>query len=168
MYEIGSQVVHPWYGAGTIVRIQEKSIDESAHKYYVIDTVAKSMLVMVPVGRADSFGLRPVGKLGRLREVLASCCMPPAEEEIEEDYRTRQSMMSEQLKSGSFEKVTSAVRTLFFMNTRRTLGMTDRQMLERGKDILASELALASDLEVEAAMHAIEDHLAQMLPEIEA
>ena len=64
MYQIGSRVVHPCYGAGVVVRIQEKSIGDSIHAYYVIDTVSRPMQLMVPVDRAEEVALRPVG-LGR-------------------------------------------------------------------------------------------------------
>ena len=163
MYTIGSKVVHPCHGAGIVVRIQEKSISETSHAYYVIDTVSGAMRLMVPVQRADTVGLRYVGKAARLRNTLATCGVAPGEEEIEKDFRARQAVMREQLKSGSFERVSYAVRILFFINQRRTLGMSDRQLLEQGKGILAGELALASDQDVDIAMQEVEDHLAQML-----
>lgn len=167
MYAVGARVVHPSYGAGTIVQIQEKTIDGSDHEYYVIDAVGGSMQVMVPVQRADRLGLRPVGKLARLRGALACCCVAPAEEEIERDYRVRHRKMGEQVKSGRFDQVASAVRILFFMGTQRNLGVTDRRTFQRGRDILAGELALASGLEVAEALHAIEERLAQMLCDVE-
>ena len=167
MYAVGARVVHPSYGAGTIVQIQEKTIDGSDHEYYVIDVVGGSMQVMVPVQHANRLGLRPVGKLVRLRRALACCCVAPAEEEIERDYRVRHRKMGEQVKSGSFDKVASAVRILFFMGTQRNLGVTDRQTFQRGRDILAGELALASEMDVEEATRRIEDRLAQMLCDVD-
>jgi len=40
------------------------------------------------------------------------------------------------------------VRLLFFMNNRRPLGTIDRQLFEQGKEMLASELALADGMEM--------------------
>ena len=168
MYVVGSKVVHPCHGAGTIVRIRNKSIGETRHAYYVIDTVSstRSTRLMVPVLRAESLGLRHVGKPSRLRKVLASCRVAPEEAKIDNDYKSRQNTMREKLKSGRFEEVTFAVRTLFFMNNRRPLGVTDRRLFDSGKDILASELAVASGLEMSEAVREVEDNLDKMLPTV--
>jgi len=162
MYIVGSKVVHPCHGAGTIVRIQQKSIGATEHTYYIIHTVGKPMQVMVPVRSADQLGLRDVGEQGDLRTKLAACRERPAADEINSDFRARQLALNEQLKSGRFELVTCAVRTLHFLNAQRPLGMMDRQLLDAGKQILASELALASDLDIEAAMAEIDTSLARM------
>ncbi len=167
MYAVGSKVVHPHHGAGTIVRISEKQIGDISHTYYIIDTVsmARSMRVMVPVKRADSVGLRAVKKASALRELLQTWSEPPAEEEIEKDFRTRKDIMVERLKSGSLEEIIFAVRSLFYMTTQRRLGLTDSRMLEAGKQMLASELAVASGISMEDAMLEVRDYLDQITEE---
>jgi len=167
MYAVGSKVVHSFHGAGTIVSIQQKRIDDKSRTYYVIDLVGKPMQLMVPVKLAEDGRLRPVGKQANLRRVLAARCGAPAEEEIPQDYRARKKVMSARLKSGSFEEVVSAVSALFLLRSRRSRGMTDRRMLADGKDLLAGELALTSGLELSEAMETIEESLAQMLTTID-
>jgi CarD family transcriptional regulator len=167
MFLKGSKVVHPFYGAGTIVEIQEKSIGESAHAYYIIDTVSRPMQLMVPVNRAEDVNLRPVAPALELRNGLEICCAPPAASEISKDLRARQAKMREQLKSGAFDQIANVTRLLYFMSTRRPLGTVDRQLLEQGKDLLAGELALASDLEIDLAKQEVEDRLMAMLDALE-
>lgn len=161
MYPVGSKVVHPCYGAGVVVRVQEKSIGELPHPYYVIRTVSRPMQLMVPVERAQSLGLRSVGEQLGLRGLLETCCNLP-DGAIEPDLRTRQATMREQLKSGHFSEVANVVRTLYFMNNRRPLGTVDRQLFDQGKEFLAGELALATDTQIEQAMQEVEDYLAVM------
>lgn len=163
MYDVGSKVVHPCHGAGTITRIQEKTIGASHHTYYIISTVCKSMQVMVPVRRAEDVGIRDVGDEQDLRSTLDFFFVPPGKDDIETDFRTRQNALQEQLKSGSFSDVAGAVRMLYYLNAQRPLGMTDRQMYDDGKQMLASELALASDQEIDGAMEEIENRLANVL-----
>ena len=43
MFPVGAKVVHPCYGAGTIVRITEKNIGDAARAYYIISTVSRPM-----------------------------------------------------------------------------------------------------------------------------
>jgi len=164
MYTVGSKVVHLSRGAGTIIDIEQKRIGDITRTYYVIDTVGKSMRLMVPVKLANDGRLRPVGREARLRKVLIARCAAAAEDEIPKDYRARKAIMSVRLKSGLFGEVASAVSALFLLGCRRSLGMTDRRFLDNGKDLLAGELALASDLELSEAMEEIEESLAQMLP----
>ena len=167
-FTVGNKVVHPCYGAGTIVRIQDKSIGQDVHSYYIIKTVSRAMQLMVPVSRADFFGLRMVGDERNLRGLLKLCCDTPDEGEIEQDLRARQADMREELKRGEYGGIARIVRALFYMNSQRPLGTVDRQLFEQGKEFLAGELALASDLELAAAMDQVQDHLAQMLDEDEA
>ncbi len=162
MFPIGSKVVHPFYGAGTITKIQEKSIGESSHAYYIISTVSRPMQLMVPVDRADEINLRPVAPARQLLNDLQICAEPPADSEISKDLRARQATMREQLKSGCFDQIVNVARVLYFMNSRRPLGTVDRQLLEQGKDLLAGELALASEVEIEQAKQEVEDRLMAM------
>jgi RNA polymerase-interacting CarD/CdnL/TRCF family regulator len=168
MYSIGHKVVHPCYGAGTIVRIQEKTIGNTNHSYYVIHTVSRPMQLMVAVSRAEEANLRAVGDPSGLRQALSICCEMPAEEDIVRDLRVRQSGMRDRLKSGRFDDVADVARTLFFMSTRRPLGTVDRQLFDQGKELLAGELALAAGVEVIEAMHEVERSLNQMLGAAEA
>lgn len=168
MYSVGHKVVHPCYGAGTIIRIQEKSIGESNHSYYVIQTVSRSMQLMVPVNRAEEVRLRAVGEPNGLREALSICGQQPAEDGIPRDLRARQNEMRDRLKSGCFDAVADVARTLFFMNSRRPLGTVDRQLFDQGKELLAGELALAAGVEVGEAMQEVERTLSQMLADAEA
>lgn len=166
-YAIGTRVVHPCYGAGTIVRIQSKAIGEQSNAYYIIDTISRAMQVMVPVRRAETVGLRQVGEAPGLRLMLASCSDLPGEHDIESDLRTRQAEMRDRLKSGSFDEVVFVVRQLFFMNSRRPLGTVDRQLFDQGKEFLAGELALASNIAIDLAMQEVEGRLGEMLGEVE-
>ncbi len=167
MFAEGSKVVHPCYGAGTVVRVQKKSIGDDARRYYVIEAVCKSMQVMVPVNRADDLGLREVGRSQYLLKVLQSCAVPPTDGEIGSDLRARQQEMRDQLKSGSFTSVADVVRKLYFLSEKRPLGTVDRQLFDRGKDLLASELALATNQALDDAMQMVEETLGSMVAALE-
>ncbi len=162
LFGIGSKVVHPCYGAGTIVRIQEKTIGETNNAYYIIRPISRDMQLMVPVDRAHEVNLRPVGDLTRLRQALREPC-DLAQEAPPLDLRQRQSAMRARLKSGSFGEVVRVTRLLYAMSTKRPLGSVDRELLEQGKAFLASELALAAEVEMAEALQEVEAMLQQAL-----
>jgi len=141
MYSVGSNVVHPCYGAGIIRQIQTKTLGETSHRYYVIRMMLgpHPMQVMVPVRRADDIGLRPVCKPSRLHKALSSCLVAPREQDIEPDYRARQ------------------------LNEKRRLGSADRRIWDQAKAQLAGELALGLDQSISDATEELEDRLARMV-----
>lgn len=163
MYPIGAKVVHPCYGAGSITRIQHKTIGETTNSYYVIRTVVRSMEVMVPVDRASEVGVRDIGDAEVLRSSLEICSELPEAQSIVSDLRSRQTEMRDLLKSGAYREIAHVTRTLYFLNNRRPLGTVDRQLFEQGKEMLAGELALALGVDLNAAMQEVEDGLARMM-----
>jgi CarD family transcriptional regulator len=158
-YPVGCKVVHPFYGAGTICHIQEKRIGEQSHAYYVILTICRSMQLMVPVHGARTLGLRTVGEAVGLRQALSDCGAEPTPA-IEKDLHLRQAGMREGLKSGSYRRVAAVVRQLYVMGAQRALGTVDRQLLDQGKELLASELAVATGLAMDQAMAEVETSIA--------
>jgi len=162
-YAVGSKIVHPRLGAGTVLDIQKKSIGDTNRIYYIIDPIAKSMQLMVPVDRAEDLGLRPAKGAPELRGMLSACSVMPHPEEIDDDRKARREGMREDLKSGRFSDVVRVVRNLFFLNSERPLGSGDRQLLAQGKDLLAGELALALGWEMKEALCEVEGRLTEML-----
>ena len=165
MYSVGSKVLHPCHGAGTVTRIQSKCIGVNTHQYYVIRTVTVPgpMQLMVPVNSAESLGLREIGNASALRCTLRSCSIAPPKDTIETDYRARQATVREKLKSGSFGIITSVIRMYHLLDHMRRLGMTDRQMFDAGKKLLAGELALAVGVEFSEALQEIDAQLDLMV-----
>ena len=163
LFQVGNKVVHPSYGAGTIVGIQEASIEDANHVYYVIEAVAKSMQLMVPVRRARDLGLRRVGEARRLRQLLRLPGSWVVPEDQMKNHNIRHKYMQERIKSGRFYELADIVRALSSMSSQRTLGKVDREIFNRGKDLLAGELALAAGLEVRLAMQEVEETLVARL-----
>jgi CarD family transcriptional regulator len=159
-YPIGSKVVHPNYGAGIVVGIEEKSIGQASLSYYII--ALPSMQLMVPVHRAEALGLRLIGLPANLRAALRGCCELAGEIPNTQDHFARRAALDERLKSGSFERVAAVVRHLYLAHAQRPLSAADHQLLDRGMEILASEFALASGQEMTQAKEEIVQLLTEM------
>jgi len=163
MFAVGSKVVHPAYGAGTIYGIQYKRIGDHSQRYYVIDMPTRSLQVMVPVTRAEEIGLREVASAGQLRRVLGAVLRSTRSQDIESDYRARQAAFAEQIKSGSFRTVARAVGRLCLLGAKRPLGVSDARLYDQGKRILAEELALATGQEDDAALAELDRDLGELV-----
>ena len=150
MFEIGDRVVHPSHGAGKVIDIKEKNFLKELGCYYIIDLVAYSGIVMVPIDNVQGIGLRPVSgrrAISHAMDILAS-----TPDTLPSDFKERQAGVQEKLKTGNFITITEVVRNLAGRNRQKGLTMADSRLYQRAQSFLASELALARGIELQEAM----------------
>lgn len=151
MFNVGDKVIHPAYGAGTIIEIDDKNIGDQQRTYYVIELLAQQGTLMVPVSRADKLGLRlPVEKPAQVLTVLTS---EPVM--LSNDHRERQELISIDIRSGDVLKISEAVRDLAFRDREDRLTEADLKLYRQARDFLAGELALSQDVDMETARHQV-------------
>ncbi len=154
MFKIGDKVVHPYHGAGKIIDIEEKKFLQGTGRYYVIDLLAYDGVVMVPIDKVQTIGLRPVSgarDISRAMNILTS----PADN-LPDDHRERQARAEEKLRTGDLIKVTEVVRNLAWRDHQKGLTMADSKIYRRAQTFLASELALAKGIELQEAMERLQ------------
>jgi RNA polymerase-interacting CarD/CdnL/TRCF family regulator len=156
MFEIGEQVVHPQYGVGQIVKLEDREFERGdIRRYYEIDIPGGST-VWVPVDRSDS-GLRRLAhqsELARCREILKSHPLP-----LMEDGRVRQSALVARLKQGTLAAQCEVLRDLSaFVAHKPTYG-TITGFLEAVLRVLCQEWAIVEGITIEEATSEIHDLL---------
>ncbi|MGI6621058.1 MAG: CarD family transcriptional regulator [Bacillota bacterium] len=158
MFRVGDRVVYPMHGAGTIEGIEQREILGKTHKYYVLQLPISDMKVMIPVDNTEEIGLRDVIKPSQVDEVLA--VLRQASTPMSSNWNRRYRNNLEKIKSGDIFQVASVVRNLSARNKEKGLSTGERKMLESAKEILLSELILASDWDRDEAISIIEEILA--------
>jgi CarD family transcriptional regulator len=158
MFRVGDRVVYPMHGAGTIEGIEQKEILGKTHKYYVLQLPISDMKVMIPVDNTEEIGLRDVIKPSQVPEVLN--VLKQDSTPMSSNWNRRYRSNLEKIKSGDIFEVASVVRNLSARNKEKGLSTGERKMLESAKEILLSELILASDWDREEAVSIIEEILA--------
>lgn len=138
----GEMVVHPKLGVGEIVNIEEREPLVGFSRYYVVDIVSKQLIVRVPVRNAAKLGMRPVMSAPKLDRVFEALRSLPVE--LPADYKQRQAMVDEKLKTLRPLPVAEAVRDLYWHGKADHLTQADTQLLERGRELLESEIAAAT------------------------
>ena len=157
-YRAGDKIVHPVYGAGVITGITQKSIAGDLRRYYVIDPMTHDMQIMVPVDRVKDLGLRNVLKRSGIAKVLRVLRSPP--DEMTGDHKERQELATEQLQSANPIEIAKVMRNLsWYQKQKGHLGAKDTRLLERARDLLVGELAVAEGLGIEGALARIETAL---------
>ncbi len=148
VFKAGDSIVHPRYGVGSIVRLEEKCLAEDQLRLYYVLVLEKST-VWVPVDESNAAGLRavtPRRDLGQYRDVLKS---QPGK--LERDHNKRRQEINERVKDGSFQNLCEVVRDLTAQSWKRPLGEADLLVLQRLNNSLYREWAAATDVSVAEA-----------------
>jgi CarD family transcriptional regulator len=160
-FSIGDKIVHPYRGPGRVVDVERKEFMEEEKRYYVIEYPAFHMTMHVPVRKSAELGMRPAMSQAKIARVLETLRRKP--HRLPEDYKKRQENVSEKINAGRPIITAEAVRDLTWHRQRAHLTKKDSELLQRGQDFLAAEMALVSDSDVSEANERIESVLAAAL-----
>ncbi len=147
-FKAGDFIVHPRYGVGSVVRLEEKCLAEDQLRLYYVVVVEKST-VWVPVDENNSAGLRavtPSRDLKQYRDVLKG---RPGK--LERDHNRRRQEINERMKDGSFQNLCEAVRDLTAQSWKRPLGEVDLLLLQKLNNSLYREWAASTGVSVAEA-----------------
>lgn len=146
LFQIGDKVVYPLHGAGIIESIEEKEFLGEIKKYYIINISSSNLKIMIPVNNISHSELRPINDLSTLKDILLSL----KEEEYLQDKvppaKQRNQIFTEKIKSGSFRKNAEVVRDLMIINNSKPLNSTEKQILNKARKLVVSEIALTKDI----------------------
>ncbi len=140
-FKAGDFIVHPTYGVGNIVRLEEKRLLDNQPRWYYVVVVEKST-VWVPVDENNTAGLRavtPKKDLDRYRAVLKG--RPGA---LERDHNKRRTLINERVKQGLFLNLCEVVRDLSAQSWKRPLSEADLTLLQRLSGSLYREWAASA------------------------
>jgi len=137
------------HGAGIIESIEEKEVLGEKRQYYILRLPVGDMKVMIPINNGDGVGLREVVDwegVERVLSILRQQCSA-----MSPNWNRRYRANLEKIKSGDIYEVAEVVRNLIKRDREKGLSSGERKMLENARQILISELVLATELEEEKA-----------------
>lgn len=157
-FSVNDKVIHPAYGAGTITGIEEQGQVSDGTSYYVIEIPAQRLTLRVPSQRMEQSGIRPATTPGKLPGILAR--LRSRADLLPDNAAARHEGMGGKLITGRALQLAEVVRDLTWHRRRAHLTKKDTDLLNRGRSLLAAEMALASDIEIAEATRAIDAALA--------
>jgi len=149
-FRVGDKVVHPQHGPGQITGIEKRG----AASYYVIDILEQRTTLYVPVLRAGEVGMRAAMSRARMQRTLSILRGRPRA--LPEDHRRREEQLRTRLHRGDTLRVVGVVRDLTWRKEQGHLTAKDVELLRRGREILATEMALVSGDSVADASQRLE------------
>lgn len=142
MYAPGDVIVHPMHGAGRIEEIVQQKVAGETRSYYVLQIPNGSVRVMVPVEGSAAIGIRPLIDRDTAYAVLDAFAAIETEDDKNWNRRYRENML--RLKSGDLFEVSRVVKGLMARERSHGLSTGERKMLGTSRQILLSELELAT------------------------
>ncbi len=158
MYKIGDKVVYPMHGAGVIESIEEKEILGEKRQYYILKLPVGDMKVMIPINNCREIGLREVIDGEGVQRVIG--ILKDQSTNMSANWNRRYRANLEKIKSGDIYEVAEVVRNLINRDREKGLSSGERKMLENARQILISELVLATELEEDRAQSLIDSAFA--------
>jgi CarD family transcriptional regulator len=140
-FSAGDDVVHPTYGVGSILRLEERQLAEAELRWYYVLAIGKHT-VWVPVRPDGSTALRAVTAKQELDQYRALLKSHPVK--LERDHHKRRLEIRTRLTQGSFRAMCEAVRDLTALGWYRRIGEGDAAVLEKVLDNLQREWAAAT------------------------
>jgi RNA polymerase-interacting CarD/CdnL/TRCF family regulator len=145
--EVGDRVVHPQYGVGQVVRLDEREFEPGVvRQYYEISIPGSTLWVSLDL---PTFGLRKLtvrSEIERCRKILE---LPPAP--LTEDARLRQSDLATRLKQGTIHAHCEVVRDLTAYGVHKPLSGNIAAFLRVTQDVLCQEWAAVEGITLSAA-----------------
>ncbi|HHU85788.1 MAG: CarD family transcriptional regulator [Pelotomaculaceae bacterium] len=154
MFKIGDKVVYPMHGAGVIEAIEEKEVLGEKRKYYILRLPVGDMKVMIPINNGAGVGLREVIDSEGVKQVF--CILRQQSSAMSPNWNRRYRANLEKIKSGNVYEVAEVVRNLMKRDREKGLSSGERKMLENARQILISELVLATELEEDKAQSLVD------------
>jgi CarD family transcriptional regulator len=140
VFKVGQKVIYPTHGIAIVEKIESRLVNGERQDFYLLRLQAYDSLVTVPTRNASEIGLRRLmaaRQCDKLLEALANdFSQPPS------DWKYRFREFSEIMRSGDPFAVAEVLKSLTYLNRHKPLSFREKQMLERARYLIVSELAL--------------------------
>lgn len=140
MFKVGEKIYIPVHGIGTVEKIEKKIISGLRKNYYIIKLDNDTTQIMLPVDSLSD--TQSVRKLFSKKEVNSVLDVLKSKAIYMMDARERAKINLKKVKTGDPYLKAEVIRDLSFISTKRSLSRNDKDMLDKMKKILTSELSL--------------------------
>lgn len=151
MFNIGDKVVYPNQGIGVISDIEKREFKGEKQDYYKIKIFNNTMILSLPVIRAEVSNLRLISDsevIDRGLEYIEKV-MSDKREYNECPSKERMAANSEKVKSGSFRDNLEVIYDLTQVRINSKLNSGDKQVLKNAKDAVIKEISYAKGISID-------------------
>jgi len=145
MFKIGDLAVYPAQGVGVIEAIEKKEIMGCTQLFYIMKILGNGMIIMIPIGSAESVGLRGViseEEIPRVYEILRDRNVTIDKQTWNKRYKE----YLEKINTGSVFEIAEVLRDLFILkyDHEKELSFGERKMMDTARNLLVKEISVAT------------------------
>lgn len=154
-FKVGDQVVYPHHGVATIEKIEEKDVLGEKKTYLVLRLDTGDLTLMVPADNVKDVGIRDTIEKDQVDKVLKILKKGEITDQAE-NWSRRFKANQERIRSGDIQEVAEVVRNLSLREREKGLSTGEKRMLNKAREILTGELAVAMSVDTEEAEEVLE------------
>ena len=137
-FDVGDYVVYPKHGVGRVIELQNTEIAGTTLDLYVLRFEKEKMTLRVPVGKADSVGMRKLSSDKAMKDALETLKGKP---KVKRTMWSRRAQEYEaKINSGDLIQIAEVTRDLFRADDQPEQSYSERQIFEAASSRLAREL----------------------------
>lgn len=158
--EVGSKVVYPMHGAGTIIEVMTEDFYGREMIYGTLKIVSKDMVLKFPISTADKLKIREISTTDEIKHEMRQ----PMDREYltTSNWNKRYQATLDKMKIGTPAEMAQVIVNLKVHDLTKGLSSGERQLYHQAMDILASEIMLIEDIAYEKAYNIIETTLEEV------
>lgn len=149
LFQVGDRVFYPMQGAGIIKAIEEREILGKMQEYYIIHIPISKMDIMIPVKTIQKSGVRSIVDRKMLKDILYDFHHGEISDPL--SWKERYDLNTEKMKTGEMHDHAYVVHNLLIRGKEKALNSTEKQMLNKARKNLISEMVLVTNLSEDQA-----------------
>lgn len=143
-FKIGDRVIYPNQGLGIIEDIQQEAYNGESFKVYHLRILANNTLVMIPSTSTEEVGIRKLISKLSVKEIFDF--MRNGDIEVTMNWKGRYKEHVNLMKSGTILDMVAVLKSLFYLSLIKPLSFREKKMMEKAKELIATEISEASSL----------------------
>jgi len=160
-FRVGDKVVYPNHGVGIVENITHNHFNGRAEHFYSVRILSNGLRVTVPCLNADCVGLRRIIRPAEVPRVLHA--LKNGKNDSARDWKSRFKQNSEKMRTGSLYEVAAVLKSLVVLSQDKILSFREKKMLDRARQLLVAELAVARNVTETTIEQALEKSLGKKL-----
>jgi CarD family transcriptional regulator len=165
-FNVGDHVVYPTHGVGKILGLEVERVGDFELKVFVITFEKDKMTLRVPVGRAQTAGLRPISSLDQITRAIQTL---KGRAKIARGMWSRRAQEYEsKINSGNILQIAEVVRDLHKNVDQSERSYSERMIYETALHRLSGELAASERVDLKIAQDKLLKLLRKQVAEQEA
>ena len=139
-FKPGDKVVYPNHGVGEIEDVRSRKLAGAEQDFYHLRIYANQTTVMVPVGNSRTVGLRKLFAKRKILELFDH--LKSGEIDSYSNWKGRYKENAEKMRSGHLFDMADVLKNLEHLSQRKALSYREKQMYEKAKYLIVSEIAI--------------------------